>query len=89
MDNMNNLSDAFQLLIVGMLTVFCILFIVIYFGKLLIFLVNKYAPEAAAKPAKVAATSNTTVDPKTMSIIEATINQLTAGKGKVAKVEKL
>ena len=37
-------------MVVGMVTVFAILFIVIYIGKLLIAVVNKYAPEEA--PAK-------------------------------------
>lgn len=41
-------------MIVGMATVFAILLIVIYLGKGLIALVNKYAPEEVA-PAKQAA----------------------------------
>ncbi|MBR3092311.1 MAG: OadG family protein [Bacteroidaceae bacterium] len=88
---MENLPEAFKLLVVGMLTVFCILLIVIYFGKLLIALVNKYAPEEVAKPAKAAlkATPSAAVDQQTMSIIQAAVNQLTGGKGKVSKVEKV
>lgn len=42
---MENLETALLLMVVGMATVFAILFIVIYLGKLLISLVNKYAPE--------------------------------------------
>ena len=42
---MENLETAFLLMVVGMATVFVILLIVIYLGKLLISLVNKYAPE--------------------------------------------
>lgn len=41
---MENLGIAFQLMIVGMSTVFIILLIVINLGKVLINLVNKYAP---------------------------------------------
>ena len=48
---MENLETAFLLMVVGMATVFVILLIVIYLGKLLISLVNKYAPEEAV-PAK-------------------------------------
>ena len=51
---MENLNIALLLMIVGMATVFAILLIVIYLGKGLIALVNKYAPEEAA-PAKQAA----------------------------------
>ena len=37
----NDIYGALQLLIVGMLTVFAVLLIVIYLGKLLIWAVNK------------------------------------------------
>ena len=50
---MENLETAFLLMVVGMATVFVILLIVIYLGKLLISLVNKYAPEEVV-PAKQA-----------------------------------
>lgn len=42
---MENLETALLLMVVGMATVFAILLLVIYLGKLLISLVNKYAPE--------------------------------------------
>ncbi len=42
---MENLNIALLLMVVGMATVFAILLIVIYLGKGLIALVNKYAPE--------------------------------------------
>ena len=42
---MENIETGFLLMVVGMTTVFAILLIVIYLGKGLIVLVNKYAPE--------------------------------------------
>ena len=42
---MENIETAILLMVVGMATVFVILLIVIYLGKFLITLVNKYAPE--------------------------------------------
>ena len=48
---MENIETAILLMVVGMATVFVILLIVIYLGKLLITLVNKYAPEEVI-PAK-------------------------------------
>ena len=48
---MENIETAILLMVVGMATVFVILLIVIYLGKLLITLVNKYAPEEVV-PAK-------------------------------------
>ena len=41
---MENLETALLLMVVGMATVFAILLLVIYLGKLLISLVNKYVP---------------------------------------------
>ena len=48
---MENIETAILLMVVGMATVFVILLIVIYLGKFLITLVNKYAPEEVL-PAK-------------------------------------
>ena len=42
---MENLETAFLLMVVGMATVFVILLIVIYLGKLLISLVNNMLPK--------------------------------------------
>ena len=50
---MENIETAILLMVVGMATVFVILLIVIYLGKLLITLVNKYAPEEVQHYLKV------------------------------------
>lgn len=83
---MENLNVALLLMVVGMATVFAILLIVIYLGKAIIALVNKYAPEEAtaakeAGPAPIPA--------NIMAAINAAVTVVTNGKGKVAKVEKL
>ena len=94
---MENLDTALLLMVVGMVTVFAILFIVIYMGKLLIALVNKYAPEEVAThkdgtpapapiPANILAAINAAVSVVTHN---AAVSVVTHGKGKVAKVEKL
>ena len=82
---MENLNIALLLMIVGMATVFAILLIVIYLGKGLIALVNKYAPEEVV-PAKQAPAA---VPGNIMAAISAAVTVVTQGKGKVAKVEKL
>ncbi len=71
---------------VGMITVFAILLIVIYLSKLLILLVNKYAPEEVAAAAK-GQTSG--VSPTVMRVISAAVAKLTGGKGSVQSVEKI
>lgn len=85
---MENLNIALLLMIVGMATVFAILLIVIYLGKGLIALVNKYAPEEVV-PVKQAANAPAAVPGNIMAAISAAVTVVTQGKGKVAKVEKL
>ena len=83
---MENIEYALMLMVVGMATVFVILLVVINLGKLLITLVNKFAPEEAQKKASVAVP---TVDAGAMDAIKAAVDILTAGTGQVVKIEKL
>lgn len=85
---MENFNEALKLMVVGMATVFTILLIVIYLGKTLIALVNKYVPEEV-QPAHVAAGKPAPVPPHAMAAIEAAVHLITKGRGKVAKVEPL
>lgn len=86
---MENLGIGIQLMIVGMLTVFSILLIVINFGKLLISIVNKIAPEEEVTPKKAVAQAPAAIDSTTMSILEAAVQQITGGKGHVASARKI
>ena len=86
----NVMGDALQLLVVGMLTVFMILLIVIFLGKGLIALVNKFAPAEQVPQKKAAVMSGVSaVDSQTKAIIAAAVSQLTGGKGQVKKIEKV
>lgn len=85
---MGNLGIGLELMIVGMLTVFVILLIVIWGGKLLIAVVNKVAPEEVV-PAKKVAKPAGTVDASTMAILQQVVKQITGGKGQVASVRKI
>ena len=95
---MENIETGLLLMAVGMMTVFAILLIVINLGKGLILLVNKYAPEevvakkAAPSRARVAAPVVASVPvmggPETAAIVSA-VSVLTAGQGKVVKIEKI
>ena len=67
---MENLNIALLLMVVGMATVFAILLIVIYLGKCLIALVNKYAPEEVV-PAKAAANGPAPVPGNILAAISA------------------
>lgn len=83
---MENLQEALILLVIGMVTVFVILLCVIGLGKLLIALVNKFAPEEVVKKAAAPVQA---IDQRTREIIAAAVSQLTGGKGSVSKIEKV
>jgi len=84
---MNNFGEAIVLMAVGMSTVFSVLVLVILTGKLLIFMVNKYAPEEEQPEAKRNNTS--VINPSVANAIMSAVNTITGGKGKVEKIEKL
>lgn len=87
---MDNLGIGVQLMVVGMLTVFAILLIVINLGKVLINVVNKIAPEEEAAPKKVASKASVaTIDANTKAILDQVVNQITGGKGRVASARKI
>ncbi len=100
---MENLTFAFQLLIVGMLTVFVILLIVIYGSKLLITIVNQIAPEgesvrktkmavnnsAAILAHEPSAPAAASIDAPTMELLQQAVAQITGGKGRITDAVKL
>ena len=86
---MENIETALLLMVVGMSTVFVILLIVIYLGKFLITLVNKYAPEEVVPVKQEAAKGPAPVPGNILAAITAAVNVVTLGKGKVTKVEKI
>ncbi|MBQ8592881.1 MAG: OadG family protein [Bacteroidaceae bacterium] len=87
---MENLGLGLMLMVVGMVTVFAILLIVIYLSQLLIALVNKVAPEEVpVKKATSTSSAPALIDGNSMAAIKAAVNIVTGGKGKVVKVEKI
>ncbi|MCQ2251302.1 MAG: OadG family protein [Bacteroidales bacterium] len=86
-----NFSEALMLMGVGLATVFVVLLLVIGFGNLLIKVVNKIAPEEEKKAAPVAAakSASAAIDPQVQQAIAKAIEQMTAGKGRVEKIERL
>lgn len=84
---MENMEVALMLMVVGMATVFVILLIVIYLGKFLIVMVNRFAPEEIQ--GKKVPVASVVADAGTMDAIKAAVDILTAGKAQVVKIEKL
>ena len=89
---MENIETGLLLMAVGMTTVFAILLIVIYLGKGLIALVNKYAPEEVTNKIMTSGSqttkSNTLSGQETAAIVSA-VSLATRGLGKVIKIEKI
>lgn len=84
---MSNFQLALLLMVVGMVTVFIILLIVIGLGQALISLVNKVAPEEEAPTKKKQAPAP--IPANVLAAINAAVTVVTHGKGKVSKVEKI
>lgn len=81
---MSNLGLGLELMLVGMASVFVILLIVIYLGKLMITLTNRIPAEG--QELKSAASGP---DGGTRSVIEAAVKEITGGKGRVKEIIKL
>jgi len=89
---MENLGMALKLMVVGMGTVFLILFIVIGLGKSLIFLVNRYAPGQSEAPATKAVSSTLPsrrdIPNGIVAAIVAAVGITTEGKGRIKSIKK-
>lgn len=80
---MENIGLGLVLMIVGMVTVFLILLIVIFGCTLMIRIVNRIAPAETTKPAPPAP------EPATRQVLEAAVAQLTGGKGRITNITTL
>jgi oxaloacetate decarboxylase (Na+ extruding) subunit gamma len=83
----SNLSNSLLLLLIGMSTVFVILFIVVTGGNFLIRLVNKIELDVHEVPFTKIKTE--IISPSKEAAIHAVVNVLTHGKGKVENIEKI
>jgi oxaloacetate decarboxylase gamma subunit len=81
------MNIGITLMIVGMVTVFAVLLIIINLSKLLISVVNKVAPEEEAKSKVVSQAPAIAAD--VMEVIRQTVSQVTGGRGKVVNVVKI
>jgi len=79
---MGNMSLGLLLMVVGMVTVFIILIIVIEGSRLMISIVNRIAPaQPAPKPYE-------TEEEPVKAVLEAAVAQLTGGKGRIVRITK-
>ncbi|MEM9324058.1 MAG: oxaloacetate decarboxylase [Bacteroidota bacterium] len=77
------LSTALTLLLIGMITVFVVLLLVVLVGNLLIFFVNRYLSPQDQDP------DSTGISAKEVAVLTATVEVITQGKGVIERIEKL
>ncbi len=87
---MENLNEAISLLLVGMITVFVILSLVVFIGNMVIRLTNRFLPVETITTKKTivsgkAAPSN----PAKIAAVIAAVEAITGGKGRIDKIDKL
>jgi len=75
-----NLTIAIQLLIIGMISVFMVLGLVVLLGRTLIFFINKFHQEQ---------TPLNQLNKKTLAAIISTVEVISAGKAKIESIEKI
>lgn len=83
---MANIAIAIKLLVIGMVSVFVVLFIVIYLGKALILFINRLAPEVQQEIAP--ANTPASINPKHITAIRKAVALLTSGQGQIQDIKK-
>lgn len=80
--DMENFMFGVQLMLIGMVTVFAILLIVIYGSRLLVHVINKFVPAEVV-------TAKGKGDDVPMNVLQQAVSQITGGKGHIVKVTKV
>ncbi|MCQ2050777.1 MAG: OadG family protein [Bacteroidaceae bacterium] len=80
---MEYLDTGLKLLVIGMVTVMIVLLIVIWLGKGIIAVANKFPEVQAQKPVSK---QNAQVDAKTRKVLDAAVSQITGGKGHITNI---
>ncbi len=86
-----DLQTAFLLLLVGMVTVFIILALVVFTGKALIWVINTYFSEEERLDYdyRTPYLDDDVIDKKKLAAIAVAVEVVTKGKGTVVQVERI
>ena len=76
---------AVTLLLIGMITVFIILTLVVFGGKALIAIVNRFG----SSPEKIITPQTSDDEEIPVAILSAVVEHITIGKGTITRIEKL
>lgn len=80
----SSIENAFILLVIGMVTVFVILSLVVLTGISIIKIINRYTHAIPLQKK-----GKSTIPPNTIAAIAAVVDQITQGQGKVENIQKL
>ncbi|MBK8808003.1 MAG: OadG family protein [Bacteroidales bacterium] len=85
------MEQAFLLLLVGMISVFASLFIVVFVGNLIILFVNKYVPEEVkvVRKSEFVQQNSQSIPASKVAAISTAVSLITGGRGVVTKIEKV
>ena len=83
--------DAFGYLLIGMITVFTVLALVVVTGRVLIWAVNRVTKEVPSikKTSTNLADIHQEISPQKMAAIVAAVEIVTKGKGKISSIKKV
>lgn len=86
----SDLQTSLTILMIGMMTVFLILFIVIYVARFVIYLTNYFAEdeEALIRGSTVRAHAISDIPAQHMQVITQTVEMLTDGKARIIDIQK-
>lgn len=82
-----SLNTALMLLVVGIITVFTILTLIVLLGNLLIGIINRFFPQTPPVSAAIVNSQQEIASNKMAAIISA-VDIVTEGKGKVTSIQK-
>ena len=83
---MENLQQALLILVVGMITVFCILFLIVAAGQLLIRLTNMNFADGVKSERKK---QGSTIEAKKLAAVTATVAHMTGGLGEIERIQRI
>lgn len=85
---MNEIGIAFELMGVGMITVFVILALVVVVGRLIILFVNRFIGPDIKSQIKTNGNLNVAIGSKKLAVIVSAVNLITKGTGRVTDIKK-
>lgn len=84
-----NINLAVQVLLVGMVSVFLILGMVVGIGRSLIYLVNRFSPAPAVVAKKNKASLSNNLSPQRIAVLTAVVDRVTNQKGIIKSIQKI